>query len=54
MPTSGVHAVTAGDGPVVSGPIEALALTLSGRFIALDDLQGDGLPTLSRRIGATR
>ena len=43
-----------GDGPVVRGPIEALALTLSGRFIALDDLHGDGLSALRRRIGATR
>ena len=44
----------AGDGPVVSGPIEALALTLSGRFIALDDLHGDGMSTLARRVGASK
>lgn len=43
----------AGDGPAVMGPIEALALTMSGRFIALDELHGDGLTTLSHRISTT-
>jgi uncharacterized protein (TIGR03083 family) len=44
---------TAGDGPLVRGPIEALVLTLSGRFVALDQLDGDGMETLSRRSGTT-
>lgn len=44
---------SAGDGPVVSGPIEALVLTLSGRFVALDDLHGEGLGTLTGRIRTT-
>ena len=44
----GMRAVTtdanwsAGTGPDVAGPIEALLLTLAGRFVALDELQGDG------------
>jgi uncharacterized protein (TIGR03083 family) len=41
---------TTGAGPVVCGPIESLVLTLSGRFIAVKDLHGDGLATLSGRI----
>ncbi len=40
---------SAGDGPEVAGHIEALVLTLSGRFVALDELQGDGVPTLRKR-----
>lgn len=39
-----------GDGPVIAGPIEALALTLSGRFVAVEDLHGEGLATLSDRV----
>ena len=41
---------TAGDGPEVAGPIQALVLTLSGRMVALDELDGDGLATLRRRV----
>ena len=44
---------TSGAGPTVSGPIEALALTLSGRFVMLDQLEGDGLPTIQARIHAS-
>lgn len=43
-----------GDGPIVTGPIEALALTLSGRFVALDDLAGSGVPVLTDRIRAAK
>ena len=35
-----------GEGLGVTGPIEALILTLAGRFAALDQLQGDGTATL--------
>jgi uncharacterized protein (TIGR03083 family) len=40
---------SAGDGPEVAGPIEALVLTLSGRYVALDELQGDGVATMRHR-----
>lgn len=43
---------SAGEGPEVAGPIEALTLMLSGRFVALDELHGDGLETLRRRARA--
>ena len=43
---------SAGDGLEVTGPIEALVLTLAGRFAALDQLQGDGMPTLRTRADA--
>jgi hypothetical protein len=36
---------SAGDGLYVTGPIEALVLTLVGRFAAIDQLQGDGIAT---------
>jgi hypothetical protein len=39
-----------GSGAVVSGPSEALALALSGRPVLLDELSGDGVPTLRERI----
>jgi uncharacterized protein (TIGR03083 family) len=41
---------SAGNGLDVTGPIEALVLTLAGRFAALDDLHGDGASTLRQRI----
>lgn len=41
---------SAGEGPVVQGPIEALALTLSGRFVALAELEGDGVEVMCRRV----
>lgn len=43
---------TAGDGPEVTGPIEALSLTLSGRYVALDELGGEGLAVLRGRVAA--
>jgi uncharacterized protein (TIGR03083 family) len=45
---------SAGDGLDVSGPIEALVLTLAGRFAALDQLHGDGTATLRMRTDALR
>jgi len=41
---------TAGDGPEVTGPGEALLMAAAGRGQALDDLHGDGLPTLQKRV----
>lgn len=41
-----------GSGPVVRGPATALALALTGRRVGLDSLEGEGLPELSRRLGA--
>ena len=45
---------SAGDGLDVTGPIEALVLTLAGRFAALDQLKGDGLATLLMRADTLR
>lgn len=39
-----------GDGPEVSGPIEALILVMTGRRAGLDELAGDGLGTLTTRL----
>ena len=39
-----------GDGPVVRGSAESLALAVSGRPIGLGSLSGDGVETLRRRI----
>ena len=41
---------TAGDGPQVIGSGEALLMAAAGRVQALDDLSGDGLPTLQQRV----
>ena len=43
---------TAGDGPTVLGPGEAIVLAAAGRKAALADLQGDGVATLRQRISA--
>jgi uncharacterized protein (TIGR03083 family) len=43
---------SAGDGLDVIGPIDALVLTLAGRFAALDQLRGDGTATLHMRAAA--
>ncbi len=40
-----------GHGPEITGPSEALALTIGGRAVALDDLAGPGLPVLRSRLG---
>lgn len=41
---------TVGDGPEVRGTAEALALAATGRPIALDELEGDGVEILRRRV----
>ena len=41
---------SAGDGPPVTGPGEALLMAAAGRVQALEDLSGDGLPTLLKRV----
>jgi uncharacterized protein (TIGR03083 family) len=43
---------SAGTGPLVEGPAEAIILAGSGRRAALDDLTGDGVATLKGRLGA--
>jgi uncharacterized protein (TIGR03083 family) len=43
---------SAGDGLDVTGPIEALVLTLAGRFTALNQLHGDGTAILQMRAAA--
>ena len=43
---------SAGDGLEVAGPLEALVLTLVGRFADLEQLQGDGMATLRTRADA--
>ena len=40
---------SAGTGMEVTGPIEALILTLAGRFAALEELHGDGTTILQMR-----
>jgi uncharacterized protein (TIGR03083 family) len=39
-----------GDGPEVSGPALSLLLAVCGRRVALDDLDGPGVPTLAAAI----
>lgn len=41
-----------GSGPTVSGPMESITLVLSGRFVAVEELTGEGLTTLTARIHA--
>lgn len=41
---------SSGDGPEVTGPGEALLMAVAGRPQALEDLSGEGLPTLSERV----
>lgn len=41
-----------GDGPVVTGPGEALLMAMLGRSHALADLIGEGLPTFEARVVA--
>ncbi|MFD3509540.1 maleylpyruvate isomerase family mycothiol-dependent enzyme [Nocardia sp. NPDC058666] len=42
---------TSGTGPEIRGPGEAIVLAVVGRTVALDDLTGEGLPELRRRLG---
>ena len=39
--------VTIGEGPEVTGPLLSLLLAVSGRTVALEDLSGAGVPTLT-------
>lgn len=39
-----------GDGPEVTGPLEALVMAMMGRAAAVDDLSGDGVTTLCTRF----
>jgi hypothetical protein len=41
---------TWGSGTEVAGPSEALAMSISGRSVALDDLSGRGVQILKRRL----
>lgn len=41
---------TTGTGPEVTGPVLSLALAMTGRGVALDDLSGDGLETFRSRF----
>ena len=41
---------SSGTGPLVAGPAEALALSLTGRPVLLDALRGNGVPTLRERV----
>jgi uncharacterized protein (TIGR03083 family) len=45
---------SAGDGPEVTGPAEALLMAAAGRQPALDELAGDGLATLRGRVQGRR
>jgi hypothetical protein len=40
-----------GDGPLVTGPAEALAMAITGRAAALADLHGPGVARLQRGTG---
>lgn len=40
-----------GDGSEVAGPAEALVMAAAGRSAALADLEGEGVETLTRRLG---
>ncbi|HUR76396.1 MAG TPA: hypothetical protein VMZ22_00480, partial [Acidimicrobiales bacterium] len=42
-----------GDGPTVTGPGEALLMTMLGRSQALGDLGGAGLGTFASRVQGT-
>jgi uncharacterized protein (TIGR03083 family) len=41
-----------GSGPQVRGPLLSLVMAMTGRPVALSDLSGEGLSTLSSRMGA--
>jgi uncharacterized protein (TIGR03083 family) len=41
---------SAGSGPVVTGPAEALMLAMTGRGVALTELDGPGVPILRNRL----
>ncbi|MDT4992294.1 MAG: hypothetical protein QOH97_2186 [Actinoplanes sp.] len=39
-----------GTGPVLAGPAEALVMAITGRTVALGELDGDGIPILVNRL----
>ncbi|MFJ3405260.1 maleylpyruvate isomerase family mycothiol-dependent enzyme [Promicromonospora sp. NPDC090134] len=41
-----------GDGPAATGPLLSLVMAMAGRREVLTDLEGDGVPVLSRRLEA--
>ncbi len=41
---------TAGSGPTVEGPAEALLMAIAGRGVAVHELTGPGQPTLANRL----
>jgi uncharacterized protein (TIGR03083 family) len=41
---------TSGQGPLVAGPVTALIMAITGRTSALEQLSGDGLAELTRRM----
>jgi hypothetical protein len=43
---------SSGDGPRITGSGEAILLAASGRPVALDELDGEGLTTLRSRVAA--
>ncbi|WP_447645201.1 maleylpyruvate isomerase family mycothiol-dependent enzyme [Nocardioides zeae] len=43
-----------GNGPTVGGRSDALLLALTGRTVALDHLDGDGVPVLRQRVTSRR
>ena len=43
---------SSGSGPTATGPGEAVLMTLNGRVSALDDLTGDGVAILRRRLAS--
>jgi uncharacterized protein (TIGR03083 family) len=41
---------TSGDGPVLAGPAEALMMAMTGRTVAIGELDGPGVPVLRDRL----
>ena len=41
---------SSGSGPEVAGPAMAIVMTMTGRAVALDELEGDGVVTLRARV----
>lgn len=39
-----------GDGPVARGPLEAFVMTIGGRAVALNELEGNGVEILRARL----
>jgi hypothetical protein len=41
---------SSGSGPEVAGPAMAIVMTMTGRTVALDELDGEGVETLRARM----